>query len=51
MALARERFSEEGRTLVIAAPDDSAVVRTMRLAGMASDFQIIPRADEFAGAE
>jgi anti-anti-sigma factor len=51
MAMARERFTEEGRTLVIAAPEDSAVVRTMRLAGMANDFEVISRADEFSGAE
>lgn len=51
LALARERFADQGRKLVVAAPDDSAVVRTMRLAGLADDFQLIGRADELAGAE
>lgn len=51
LAVARERFSDAGRKLVVAAPDDSAVVRTMRLAGLASDFHLIGRADELTGVE
>lgn len=51
LAVARGRFADEGRELVVAAPDDSAVVRTMRLAGLANDFRVVGRPDDLDAAE
>ncbi|HSJ29546.1 MAG TPA: STAS domain-containing protein [Acidimicrobiia bacterium] len=49
LATTRERLEEQGRTLVVCTPEDSAVLRTMRLAGLAGDFRVIGRPDELDG--
>jgi anti-sigma B factor antagonist len=51
LATTRERFEEQGRVLVVCTPEDSTVLRTMRLAGLAGDFRIISRPDELDEGE
>lgn len=51
LALARESFAEAGRRFVVVAPEDSAVVRTMRLAGLAGDFDVIDQPEDLTGVE
>lgn len=41
LAMERARFESEDRQLVVCAPDDSVVLRTMRLAGLAGDFRVV----------
>lgn len=51
LATVRTRTGENGGRLVIVAPDNSAVARTIRLAGMAADFQVVAHLDEVTTAE
>ena len=44
LVTARTRAEEAGTSLVLCAGDDSAVVRTMRLAGLLGDFEVVPSA-------
>lgn len=45
LVMARTRIESDGRGLVVCASDDSAVVRTMRLAGLAADFRVVRDTD------
>lgn len=49
LVMARTRLEADGSRLVLRAADDSPVVRTMRLAGLISDFQLVVDSDETAG--
>jgi anti-sigma B factor antagonist len=51
LVMARTRIEEDGGRMVLCAADDSPVVRTMRLAGLASDFDVVPDSDALTGAE
>ncbi len=51
LATARARLEGDGGQLVVCAPPDSAVLRTMRLAGLIDDFQVITDPRELSGAE
>lgn len=51
LATARTRTGENGGRLVIVAPDDSAVLRTIRLAGMAADFQVVAHLNDVNAVE
>ena len=51
LAMARSRAEADGGRLVVCTPEDSPVLRTMRLAGLATDFDVIAHLDELTGAE
>ena len=42
LVTARARAAENGTRLVLCAAEDSAVIRTMRLAGLLGDFEVVP---------
>ncbi|HVR33579.1 MAG TPA: STAS domain-containing protein [Acidimicrobiia bacterium] len=46
LVMARSRVEGDGGRFVVCAADGSAVVRTMRLAGVASDFHVVASCDE-----
>ena len=48
LVMARTQIESNGGSLVLCAPDDSAVVRTMRLAGLASDFRVVANMDSLS---
>lgn len=49
LVMERARIESEDGSLVLCAAGDSPVVRTMRLAGLASDFRIVASSDELPG--
>lgn len=51
LAMGRARLESEDRHLVVCAPDDSVVLRTMRLAGLAGDFRVVTDPAELTEAE
>ncbi|MEX2655860.1 MAG: STAS domain-containing protein [Acidimicrobiia bacterium] len=51
LVVAKTRTGENGGSLVIVAPDGSAVLRTIRLAGMAADFHVVAHPDEVTAPE
>lgn len=51
LVIARTRTGENGGSLVIVAPNDSPVVRTIRLAGMAADFHVVAHLDDVTASE
>ena len=51
LAMGRARFEADDRQLVVCAPDDSVVLRTMRLAGLGGDFKIVTDPAELTEAE
>ena len=50
LAMARSRSDSDGGRLIVCTPEDSPVLRTMRLAGLATDFEVIAHPDELTGA-
>lgn len=48
LVMARTRIDSSGRSLVLCAGADSAVVRTIRLAGLTSDFEVVPNVDDLS---
>lgn len=46
LVMERTRIESGGGSVVLCAPEGSAVLRTMRLAGLASDFRVVASADE-----
>lgn len=49
LVIARELVEGAGGTLTLCASEDSVVVRTMRLAGLSTDFHVVPSRDRLAG--
>lgn len=49
LVMERARIESEDGSLVLCAPGDSPVLRTMRLAGLAPDFQVVASPDELPG--
>lgn len=45
LVMARNRFDSSGCSLVLYASEGSAVVRTIRLAGLTSDFEVVTNPD------
>ncbi len=45
LVMARTRLDSNGHSLVLCASDNSAVVRTIRLAGLSADFEVVPNLD------
>lgn len=46
LVMERTRIESGGGSLVLCAPEDSPVVRTMRLAGLAPDFRMVASLDQ-----
>jgi anti-sigma B factor antagonist len=48
LVMARTQLESNGGNLVLCAPDDSPIVRTIRLAGLASDFRVVANTDSLS---
>jgi anti-sigma B factor antagonist len=48
LVMARNRLDSQERSLVLCAGEDSAVVRTIRLAGLTADFEVVAKVDDLS---